>query len=612
MIDRAIRSVSGSIRKKLFLSYFIVIVIPLVLIGSILFVTMLSMTERQTLDKRAVEMKLVSQQLQAYTDQLELYSRVIYTGEVQALLNAGPPADAIAFTRWRGALFQQFEEWYGYMNIKAAIQNVTIVQADGRTIVKEPSYAPDVSFADQPWYREAIARQGEVVIAGPFVRPFANARPADGPFTFSLIRKINNPLGGADLGGIVVDIGVMDLARLLTSLNLRNMTILNEDDVVVYADETETIGQRWPYGASIRGADSGWIDTDGGRMFVNTGELPATGWRFVSLDPMSSLSVYAIAFRNLTVGVGLIALLVALAISTFIAGRITEPLRTLRRHMKQVQDGRFDIRHEVTRTDEVGQLASSFNQMTERVQTLVNDVYKAEIIRKEAQLKALHSQINPHFLYNTLDSMNAIAMLQDVPLLGRMSKMLADMFRYSISQGEPVVPLGEELKQVKRYVEIQQIRYDHKFNLLLSVPDRLLSYPIPKLTLQPVVENAVYHGLEMIPDEGLLAITVYETAEGVVIEVFDNGDGIAAEELERIRQRMREPIDYADHLGLANVQERLQLHYGDEYGISIDSLYGRGTNVVYRLPPFRMDGSGDGDGDGDGNVDAAPPQAPSS
>src|SRR5690606_8006878 len=105
-----------------------------------------------------------------------------------------------------------------------------------------------------------------------------------------------------------------------------------------------------------------------------------------------------------------------------------------------------------------------------------------------------HSQINPHFLYNTLDSMNAIAVLEDVPLLSRMAKMLSEMFRYSISSGEQVVPLQEELNQVKRYVDIQRIRYDDKFDLRLSIPDDLLRYPIPKLTLQPIVENAIYHG----------------------------------------------------------------------------------------------------------------------
>lgn len=584
MIGKIVRSVSRSIHQKLLLSYFIVILLPLLLIGSILFVSMLAITERQTLDNRALEMKLVSQQLQAYTDQLELYSRVIYTGELQQLLNAGPPGDPIAFTRWKSALFQQFEEWYGYMNIKAAIQNVTIVLPNGAEIAKESIYQPETRLANELWYRNAVSRQGEVVIAGPFVRPFANPQTVASPHTFSLVRKINNTIGSSDLGGIVVDINVMDIARLMTSLNLRNMTILNANDSVVYTDRKEEIGQVWPHGAKLLSGKPGWIDMDGERMFVNTAELPATGWRFVSLDPLSSLSAYSVAFRNVTVGVGLVGMLIALVISTFIAGRITKPLRTLQQNMKQVQAGRFDIRLDVTRSDEVGQLTQSFNQMTDRVETLVNDVYKAEIIRKEAQLKALHSQINPHFLYNTLDSMNAIAVLENVPLLSRMSRMLADMFRYSISQGEQVVPLREELNQVKRYVEIQQIRYDYKFSLFQSVPDKLLDYRIPKLTLQPIVENAVYHGLEMIPDEGIIAITAYETAEGVVIEVFDNGGGMPEEELNRIRKSMREPIDYADHLGLANVLERLQLHYGGEYGISLDSIHGRGTNVVYRLP----------------------------
>lgn len=583
-LKRFAGGIRDSISKKLFLSYLLVILLPLVLIGAILYVTMLTFTERQTLDKRAVEMKLVSQQLQAYIDQLELYSRVIYTGEVQALLNAGPPEDRIAYTRWRSALFQHFEEWYGYMNIKAAIQNVTIVRANGAAVAKEQIYAPEADFAREDWYRDAISRQGEVVIAGPFVRPYA-VPPADAPHTFSLVRKINNPLGGGDLGGIVIDISVLDLERLLTSLGLRSTTIINSRHEVVYADRTETIGQPYSLGGNIAVGQSRWVELEGTPMFVHTGELPAAGWRFVSLDPLSALSAYAVAFRNLTIGVGLAALLAALVISTFIAGRITKPLRKLQQNMSQVEGGRFDMRLDEARTDEVGQLTRSFNQMTERIQSLVNDVYKAEIIRKEAQLKALHSQINPHFLYNTLDSMNAIAMLEDVPLLSRMSKMLADMFRYSISQGDQIVELRQELEQVKRYVEIQQIRYDYRFQLILSVPEPLLAYRIPKLTLQPIVENAVYHGLEMIPDEGLLAIIVHASASEVTIEVFDNGRGIPAEQLETIRQKLREPIDYADHLGLANVQERLQLHYGEAYGITIDSLYGRGTSVVYRLPP---------------------------
>ncbi|MCP1305636.1 cache domain-containing sensor histidine kinase [Paenibacillus tyrfis] len=584
MLGKMIRNVRASIRKKLFFSYFVVVSIPLLLIGSILYVSMLSITEQQTLDNRATQMKLVSQQLQAYVDQLELYSRVIYTGEVQQLLNEGPPEEPIALTRWKSALFEQFEQWYGYMNIKATIQNVTIVFPDGTMISKEPLYGAGLSFRNAAWYREAVARQGEVVIAGPFLRPFADPGTAQSPHTFSLVRKINNTLSPADLGGIVIDINVMDIARLLSTLQLNQISILNAEGKLVYSQRAEEIGEVWPYDAQMPNGMSGWLQIDGERMLVNAGELPATGWRFVSLDPLGSLSAYAVTVRNITLGVGLFALLIALVISTFIAGRITKPLRTLQANMKQVQTGRFDTRLQVNRSDEVGQLTQSFNQMTDRIESLVNDVYKSEIIRKEAQLKALHSQINPHFLYNTLDSMNALAILENVPLLARMSKMLADMFRYSISQGEHVVALRDELNQVKRYIEIQQIRYDHKFRLFLSIPEKLLDYPIPKLALQPIVENAVYHGLEMIPDEGIIAITAYETADLTMIEVFDNGKGMTEAQLNEISAHLSAPIDYTEHLGLANVQERLQLYFGGEYGISIHSIPEKGTNVVYRLP----------------------------
>ncbi len=586
-IRRTADRIRNSIRRKLFFSYLLVILLPLIVIGTILYITMLTITEQQTLDKRAVEMKLVSQQLQSYVDQLELYSRVIYTGEVQELLNAGPPDDPIAFTRWRSSLFQQFEEWYGYMNIKASIQNVAIVGADEKAVYKEQIYTGEALFAHEKWYQDAIARQGEIAIAGPFIRPASNQHAAS-TYSFSLIRKINNTLGSKDLGGIVIDIGVSDLNRLLKSLDLHDITIINSQELVVYADETEKIGHPFSLSGSIKDKQSAqWVSVEGKKIFVNTEELPSIGWRFISLDPLSTLTAYAVAFRNLTIGVGLVTLLLALGISTFIAGRIVRPLRTLQQNMSIVQKGRFDIRLNVTSTDEIGQLTRSFNQMTDRIETLVNDVYKAEIIRKEAQLKALHSQINPHFLYNTLDSMNAIAMIENVPLLSRMSRMLADMFRYSISHSnDQVVPLRDELEQIKRYVEIQQIRYDYKFHLMLSIPEQLLDYRIPKLTLQPIVENAVYHGLEMITDEGMLAIIVYETNSGINIEVFDNGCGMKPEQLEMVRQKLTEPIDYADHLGLANVQQRIQLHYGEEYGIEVDSIYGKGSNIVFRLPLF--------------------------
>jgi len=576
---------TNSLHNKLFFSYAVVIVIPLLILGGILYMTTIGLTQRQTQENRLLEMKVLSQNLQEYFNSLELYSRAIYTGEIQQLLNRGLPEDIIEQTRWKTSLFQQFAEWYGYMGVKGEIHNVTIVMPDGTMIQRDPLYSGE-SFADKSWYTQTLALQGEVRVAGPFKRSYHLPPSAASPYTFSLVRKINNTTGNGSLGGIVVDVSVMDIYRMLGGLELKDVLILNADNEIVYSSAVEQIGQRWEEGSKIGANFSGWMDIGGERMFVGSTYSDATGWRFVTLDPLSSIQSNSIRYRDITIGIGAFALVVALVISTFVSRRITRPLRNLQQKMKKVQTGDFNIQLDVTSSDEVGQLTRSFNRMTEEIHTLVHHVYKSEITRKEAQLKALHSQINPHFLYNTLDSMNAIAVIEDVPLLSRMAKMLSEMFRYSISSGEQIVPLREELKQVVRYVEIQQIRYDDKFSLVVDIPEELLDYRIPKLTLQPIVENAIYHGLEMIPGEGRISIVGRETDDYTVLEVTDNGQGIPPDELADIRRRLRQRGDPSstEHIGLANVQERLELHYGADCGISVVSEPDQGTTIAYRLP----------------------------
>jgi two-component system sensor histidine kinase YesM len=583
MIRSMMTNLRSSLQNKLLFSYSLVIVIPLLILGSILYFTTNSITKTQTQENRLLEMKLLSQQLNEYFNSLELYSRVIYTGEIQELLNSGLPSDIIEQTRWKSNLFQQFAEWYGYMGIKGNIHNVTMVTSSGAIIQRDPGYIGE-SFANESWYQQALALKGEVKVVGPFKRSYSNPTASGTPYTFSIVRKINNTTGRADLGGIVIDVSLMDIYNLLDDLKLNNVIILNADNQIIYSHAIDQIGKQWINGDPIQGDTSAWMDIDGSRMFVSSTYSEVTGWRIVALDPLSSIQSNSIKYRNLTIGIGLVALIIALMISTFVSKRITKPLRTLQQKMKKVQSGDFNIQLDVQSTDEVGQLTQSFNRMTEEIHTLVNDVYKSEIMRKEAQLKALHSQINPHFLYNTLDSINAIAVIEEIPLLARMAKMLSDMFRYSISSGEQIVPLQEELQQVIRYIEIQQIRYDDKFSLLVSIPDHLLSYPIPKLTLQPIVENAIYHGLEMIPGEGRIEITGYETASYTILEVRDNGQGIPEPILANIQNNLQRQANYVDHIGLANVQERMELHFGPDYGISLQSTQGGGTTVTYRLP----------------------------
>ena len=210
MIRARLSAFNNSLHNKLFFSYAVVIVIPLLILGGILYMTTIGLTQRQTQENRLLEMKVLSQNLQEYFNSLELYSRAIYTGEIQQLLNRGLPEDMIEQTRWKTSLFQQFAEWYGYMGVKGEIHNVTIVMPDGTMIQRDPLYI-DESFADQSWYTQTLALQGEVRVAGPFKRSYYLPPSAASPYTFSLVRKINNTTGSAALGGLVVDVSVMDI-----------------------------------------------------------------------------------------------------------------------------------------------------------------------------------------------------------------------------------------------------------------------------------------------------------------------------------------------------------------------------------------------------------------
>ncbi|GBG09188.1 two-component sensor histidine kinase [Paenibacillus agaridevorans] len=587
MIRRSMHKLRSSIRAKLLLTLVLIAALPLTAIGVILYSSTVRSSEEQTIRNRQQEMRMLGVQLAAFVERIERYTRAIYTGEVQALLNEGPPEDLVRYKRWESELFQRFDEWYGYMNIQTPVNNVVWVSADGRIVSKERNIEPYNSWIKQPWFDNVMAQGGQAVVAGPFRRLEPYGQPDRLPYAVVIGRKINNTLSTAPLGAVLVELNLSTIAALMAETDTSNVLVLDNANRIVYSSDLDEIGSNWLLSTDWDNLSGKRIHWKGEEMFVNQTWLSGIGWRAVSLDPVKKLHTYADSFRNTTIQVGLVALAFAVLLAVLVARRVSHPLRELKERMKQLQSGQFPPAVEVHSTDEVGQLAHGFNRMNERIENLIKDVYHSELMRKQAQLQALHSQINPHFLYNTLDAMSALAIIERVPVLSQMSVMLADMFRYSISSGESLVSLRDEIEQVRRYFEINQIRYDYRFHLHISVPDSLMATPIPKLTLQPLAENAIYHGLELRPDDnGFLAVTAYVADEFIRIEVFDNGIGMSPETLEALHAKLAMAAKHpdAEHIGLANVQQRLQLHYGTTHDIEVESKEGAGTNIVLKLP----------------------------
>jgi two-component system sensor histidine kinase YesM len=249
--------------------------------------------------------------------------------------------------------------------------------------------------------------------------------------------------------------------------------------------------------------------------------------------------------------------------------------------------GDLDTRLAVESEDEVGQLAHSFNTMLDEIRRLVDDVLRAQIHEREAELKALQNQINPHFLYNTLESINMLALSHGDRDISRMVTSLGRLLRLSISSSDVLIALRDELDYVNNYLTVQRMRYGERITMIVDIDDSLLDHTLPKLALQPVVENALYHGLEPHRGPGCVTIRGRRLDQDILeLAVEDNGVGMDALTLAEVQRSLQTDVQRGGRsIGLANVHERLKLYCGPEYGLSVTSEPGKGTLVSFRIPP---------------------------
>jgi len=289
-------------------------------------------------------------------------------------------------------------------------------------------------------------------------------------------------------------------------------------------------------------------------------------------------------FSFMTIGTTL-ALVILLSI--FISRSITEPIKRLTAVTKQVGKGDFSTRSEVNEGDDLAALNRNFNSMVERIGTLVENNRKEQERSRELELKLLQAQINPHFLYNTLD--NIVWLTED----GKKEEVeslvtsLSQFFRTTLSGGRDFIRLKEEISHIESYLQIQKFRYSDVLSYEISMPEELGNYSIVKMTLQPIVENALYHGLKNRREIGKIRIAAEEMDDGIRITVADDGIGMTGEELEKLRQLISGEIRAGENntgFGMANVAERLKLNYGKNYGLTIESEYGKGTTVRVLIP----------------------------
>ena len=311
---------------------------------------------------------------------------------------------------------------------------------------------------------------------------------------------------------------------------------------------------------------------------------------YYEIQDMQKLRVLMSQSVNKTMWTGVIALtfiiVFAWALTVIISESISKPLRVLCNTTNQVAKGDFNARVENTSSNEIQELTNSMNSMIHKIGHLIEDIKLEQLKLRTTELKLLQAQINPHFLYNTLDTIIWLAEAGDKDQVVQMVSSLSDFFRTTLSKGRDWVTLLEEESHIRSYLQIQKFRYQDILEYEIEIPKELGDYSIPKLTLQPIIENALYHGIKNKRGKGKITVTGEFNKENIILIVTDNGIGLSQEELHKLRisLKKRPTNDSEVGFGLANVNERIQLNYGMKYGVEIDSVYGEGTMIKVKLP----------------------------
>ncbi|RAV01691.1 sensor histidine kinase [Paenibacillus sp. YN15] len=335
------------------------------------------------------------------------------------------------------------------------------------------------------------------------------------------------------------------------------------------------------------------------RYFVNYQSTSVAPWVLVHIQSEDGLLARLRSIQVFVVAALLGSIVLGIAVAYYISRNLSRPLSNLERSMKQIRLRNFNVRFHYPYEDEVGKLGQSFNFMVEEIQDLIYQsnryisslqqekerVQTEQHLKRKAELKALQSQMTPHFLYNTLDSIKWMAEKNDQMEISRMVTALASFFRIALSRGKELIALREELHHTECYLTIQQMRYGDRFTFSMEAEEGLSEERTVKLLLQPLVENAIYHGIKPLQRQGHIRISAAGEGEDMVLTVEDDGAGVHPVKLAMIRKRLRETRTGGDEgYGFYNVHDRIRLYFGEPYGLEMESSPGKGTVVRARVP----------------------------
>jgi two-component system, sensor histidine kinase YesM len=420
--------------------------------------------------------------------------------------------------------------------------------------------------------------------------------PGESQHTKPLLSKIKRFTGLYDQtprGIIVADLSDDQLNRYLAPshrIEQQRAYLMSANGIVFYdSADSRSIGapiaskelQDWIRGSS---EGAGTLEIDGISELVTYVRLNEEPWFLVSTIPLHELTGPIKEINNVFILFLVVYMICCIGVVIYLTAYFTNPLLRLVRSMRKLESGEFQhVLPSSSRKDEIGWLYRGFNNMAQKIQGLIEQAFRSERTKKELEFQVLSHQINPHFLYNTLESIRWKAESHNMGEISEMVSSLGNLLRLSLNQGKEITTIAREIEHVKAYVNIEQARLGKPVRILYSINEEILDAPFLRLLLQPLVENAIHHGIRSNFDKGKIILSARKEGEDIVIELTDNGEGIPESVLQSLNTpNMADEKTKRQGVGLRNVNDRLKLYFGETYKLIIDSS--NGTKIILRHP----------------------------
>jgi len=565
--------------------YFLLILIPLV--GISLFSNMRSMDilEEQTGERTETSLQSVLNNIDITLQDLENLLVLLSTDySIKPILHE---ANAILLTSDLYGLYSITDRLTNVVAINGHIREVSILHSESGTLISTQYGARKLQYESESWYQAAMEANGKTVL----YNPLPDEDNIFGLETISFVRlmDLQNKEDASNVLVLTVDRGLLQE-------RIQSVQPSSDSSIYLYSGDGELVA-----GTDQHYLKDEWGDSSGGKrragkdMLVWRMQSGVSGWSIVMIQPELELYQKSRQLSQITMLIIGISFVLALLISYGVYKWISSPLRELIYGMKQMRMGKLNVRLTRKRTDEFGALTDAFNQMIAEQQLLIRDVYEHQLQSSKTELKFLHSQINPHFLYNTLDSIYWTAKNYEVNEISEMVLNLSKFFRLSLGKGRETFTVTETITHLQYYLRVQQFRFMDQFTVRFDIAEHTKELRVLKLLLQPIVENAILHGLEKRGAGGELVISSSLKEDSLCLTVKDNGAGISEERLEFIRSEI-EKLNRQENLvtitentvkdlfGLRNVVGRMKLYYGVEAKLFVDSVWQEGTTITLQIP----------------------------